>query len=250
MPTPALATDALIDDLNRVRRAGRLLENEMRIARIKKDIEPYKSNRVAEYWLYLASLYCLMGNVEETIDAGAKGLKLTSDPDLRLHHVRTLINLGKFSLARDLISGIPDYYFLESDYSRCYCLFQAADFYRFSCLAKEHSKVGAMLPMIHLSDSVYKILERQDVRPNELLRMIDLAGDLLRDKGLISSRHVQIFSYPGDGTITVNLPVSAEPVQVADLDWEYAERLFTRLPNAPATIIHVGFSCAPEGRNG
>jgi len=245
MPTPALATDSLIEDLNNLRECGRLLTNDLHIAKLRKRIEAYKHNNVVEYWLYLASLYSLTGDVEQAVKAGQSALRLTSDFRYHLHHVRTLMHLGRYQLARELIAIPPDQYFLEPDDNECYVLFQVIDFCRFSRLAQQHPMIETMRPMIYLSDATHKILERQKVQEQELLKMVDLAGDLLRDRGLISSYDLQIFPYPKDGTITINLPVSTTPSDVADLDWEYAERLFTLMPDAPATVVHVGFSSAP-----
>ncbi|PTR14718.1 hypothetical protein C8R31_10575 [Nitrosospira sp. Nsp2] len=245
MPIPALATDDLINDLNAIRKKGHLLMENLLVARLRKRIDAYKNIDIVEYWLYLSSLYCLTGDVENTIYAGATGLKLTTEPHWHLHHVKTLLKLGKFSLARELMDEVPDYHFLESDPYECYCLFQALDFQRFNRLA--HEKAEIMLsPAVRLSEAIQNILARNEVQEQQLLGMIDLAGDLLRERKLIAASTSEIHPYLSDGTITVNLPIVATPSEVADLDWEYAERLFSMMPDAPATIVHVGFSSVPK----
>jgi hypothetical protein len=246
MPILALATDALVEDFNNLRSQGRLLTNELQIARLKQRIEVTKSENWIEYWLYSGSLFCLMGDVEKTIHAGRTALNLTSDYRYHLYHMRTLMHLGKFGLARDVISNVPDHYFLEPDDDECYCLLQTMEFSRFLRIARERPEDE---PMIYLSEAVCRILEHQKVEEDDVRSMVDLAGELLRDKGFISSSDIEILPYPSDETIAVNLPVAADPTDVADLDWEYAERLFTTLPNAPATVVHVGFSCAREIEN-
>jgi hypothetical protein len=245
MPIPALDTDVLIDDLNALRKLGRLITDSLTIARFKKRIDAYRQHDIVAYWLYLSSLFCLTGDVQNTLHAGNTGLKLTANSHWHLHHAKTLVKLGKFTLARELISRVPDYYFLESDPNECYCLFQVLDFQQFSRLANEKAEI-MLAPSVRLSEATRKILERNKVQEQQLLGMLDLAGDLLRERKLIAISSTEIHPYLSDDTVTVNLPIVATPGEVADLEWEYAIRLFTTMPNAPATTVHVGFYSVPE----
>lgn len=95
-----------------------------------------------------------------------------------------------------------------------------------------------------ITQASHEILAAHNISEKTVREMLDIVGEMLRERGLLRKHNFTITSHPEDGAIMIMQPLSAPATLVAEMDWEYAERLFVKIPDAPATVALVGFSMA------
>lgn len=94
---------------------------------------------------------------------------------------------------------------------------------------------------IEIAGDALRVFDAHGVSSTDVIPMLDLAGELLRERGLLTTGGPSFFVYSLDKTMTIHLPVKQRPEVLAELEWEYSARLFATLPDSPHSFVHVGF---------
>lgn len=230
MAVPQLNDGSVVEALNMLRREGRVLRNELAAAKLRRELNAVLNSDASAYYVYMGSLHCLKGDLDLMHGSIENSLKLSSSVQLLAYNVQTLLVAGVFSEAACLFSRISDDDVVANELAT-QCSLAVLDFER-GAMTDYHAEV---------SKACLVALSKRGLTGQDILPMLDLAGDVLRKRGLIRSCDLRFYPYENDGTLTIHLPVKASSLEVAELEWEYSGRLFSELPSAQSSFVHVGF---------
>ena len=239
MATPKPDTEGLLNEINSLVAQGKIISPDgFVIQRLRQRVKAQKEKSYAWFHALNAALSCLTGDLESMHDSGRIALSLESRDTVALNHVTTLGNAGLFSAARELFLDI-DAQFLKGNFKLLESGIECFSFERFVSLAEE---MGATTQESYVTISkAHQVLDKSGVSEEEVTRMLDIAGAVLREHGFLASGVAEVYPYPSHGTVTISLPVSISAEEVAELEWEFCQRLFSEYPDAPVHIAQVGF---------
>ncbi|HSH72821.1 MAG TPA: hypothetical protein VK974_07165 [Methylophilaceae bacterium] len=238
MLNPLPDTDSLLQELNGIRLTGVILTYELKIRKLKKAIDALKDD-IAEYHMFLASLYCLTGETEKMKYHGNISMQHANAGQIIYHSV-TLGNSGFFSESRNLIDLLTEDNFIIDDKPDIHLINMS--------LANQAYKM--VLPIVNkykttelpLAASVHQTLQKYDIAEKTILSMLDIAGTVLRDHNLIKNSDLVIIYNDRLEVLNISIPVSLQPTEMVDIEWEFMNKLFTQMPEAPVQNIHIGFT--------
>lgn len=246
MAFPLPDIGGLVDDLNALRKRGVVLTNEFRIKGLKKRIAVLRARNPGAAACFQASLWSLTGNVEEVLSSVDSWVRCNGVAGKEvINHVTSLCAAGMFSHARELFEKI-DEQTLSDDYDLLVRGWQCLSAGKVVRLAATRDYANRNRVM-NLS-VVHDIFERAGVDEPAVTRMLDLAGSVLHTHGLLHCLEPRITPYRSHGTVTISLPVMVDAHDVAELEWEFCNRLFSEYPDAPVHVAHVGF-CVGDVRD-
>lgn len=87
------------------------------------------------------------------------------------------------------------------------------------------------------------ILSELKITEEQVLGMMDLAGEMMRGKNVFLANDITLSTYPKHMFMTISLPVQLPPSEVAALEWDYLGRVIEAFPNVPFSSFSIGFSC-------
>lgn len=247
MAVPKLDTEQLAKTFNQVRMTGQLLTEELTIRRLKAQIA--KLDDTASYHSYMGSLLCLQGDFKSARDHAWEVIN-KYDPS-NLNSVVTLLASGFFSEARNIF----DYYQSKELHlevgndpkiSKLAYSTLSLGFIRDILIKHTTNKIEQTL---EFTEDVLKILKNNSISENTLLEMLDFAGETLRSHNMFVPRQLRVIPNPSNNTINVSIPLLITPKELVEMEWEFLHSLHTKMPEAPSSTIHVGFTCAPP-KNG
>ncbi len=250
MPVAQLDIESTLYDLNQLRLGGVLLTNQEEISRLERNIvamkafrngQPPSMERVAQYYITLASLRCLTGDFDLVVTLGEEGLKLTRQPQVIINHVVSLAVAGFFSKARKLLDRLSGDELLDMDPNQN-ILAIMANCQLYGIEEGVMNSLAERFPHnVKSMGEAKKILAALDISEEQVLAMMDLAGALTRNKGIFFPNDAQLHTYPSDKFMTISLPVKLSPREVAELEWEYIGQAIEMFPDMPFSSISIGF---------
>lgn len=125
-----------------------------------------------------------MGNFEQVIELGNKGLKLIKDPQLIIYHANTLVVAGFFSKAREFLDILQDSELVDLNPginvlgTVINCQSYGRKGTDMDSLAERFPSSGQSIIEANMILSELKITEEQ------ILGMMDLAGEMMRRKNV------------------------------------------------------------------
>lgn len=252
MPVAKLDTETIFKDLNQLRRGGELLTNQDEITRLERSIEALKAGKngqsasmeeVARYYVTLASLRCLTGDFEEVLVLGEKAVRLTNDTRVIANHVVSLAVAGYFSKARALFDTLHDYELVDFDNKQNIAKL-IIDCQSYGIEGSIVDSLREIFPSeIKSIHEAHQILSELNITEQQVLDMMDLAGEMMRNKNVFLTQDAKLSTYPNDKFMTINLPVNLPPDEVAKLEWEYLGEAIKNFPDVPFSSVSIGFSC-------
>lgn len=244
MAIPQPDIELLIEEFNTLRCQGRIITNQFRILGLQKKVNAVRNSdpNMAKAWQ--ASLWCLIGDHEAMLKEGEAVLRVDPDGIAALHYSVTLACTGLFSKSRELYNQL-DAELLTSDIELWVRGFVGFSFSRLALLADVMGIGDSEAAMIAIN--AQKVLEQGGVSESEVSQMLDIAGVVLREHGLLVSDSPQIQPYLSHGSLNISLPVKLSAEEVAELEWEFCLKLFAEMPDAPAHVVQVGFCVGGDG---
>lgn len=248
MSQPQPISDSLIAEFNTLRSDGRVLDMNIKTAQIKKRIEALSKSDPRAYKAILSAFYGLTGKWDDMQSQGLAAVRAYGDDIIRLFYTTTLLNTGFFSKAAETLARVdwtsPDQASMKFDYADTCCLFGHMLAYTDVC-NRSNISIPEQVNM-QMVQAAHDILSANNIEESTVTSMLDIAGEMLRERGMLRHIDATATPYPSDGTVTILQPIKATAAQVAEMDWEYGMRLFQRMPDAPATVVHIGFKMAQE----
>jgi hypothetical protein len=254
MALPKPDDETLVADFNGITTAGRILQDEVLIQKLKRSIRAHQDDYVV-FNLYMASLYCLTGDYQSMKKHGDMAI-VAADPYQLAYHATTLTNAGFFTEARSVTDKIDLQYIVqnsskeefeegETSSANTYYLMVAA-------LTTQSHHILASLntdtPNYLVQDAILAsdILRSKNIEEQDILSMLDVAGQVMRDHGLTRSNFMFVHTIPAHRAIKISIPINLPPSEMAELEWEFSNKLFELLPDAPYETIIIGFCCSQE----
>jgi hypothetical protein len=246
MSLPESRSHLAIESLNRLREEGKIRELDLQMAALKREILSFKISDPKSYLLTISAFYGLIGNWAEMNQHGKIAVRSYLDDEVRVFVATTLLNTGFITESAAILSEADwrSVEFAERKFTLGALTFQCAkilDYTEFCAKAKLGQQGRVDMGIIR---DVKIILDDENIQELTVTAMLDIAGDLLRDRKLLREKDIEIYPYINDKTITILQPLDLPAEEVAELDWEYGMRLFERMPEAPVTVVQIGFSQA------
>ena len=250
-PLPATIAIAVADELTRLVTTAHVFadKNDLRVRRLASEIDKLIKVDAKVGHLAKACLFQLYGDAESMRYHVSCAAKLWSDSAVDSVFGRCLTNLGFFSEAQVACSlaAEPRRGSFTTNIATClYCgavvaMGRLTDQARIMGFDTAIAEVG-------IAGEVRAILERVGIEDEEIGRILDVAGELMREQGLFyQDVGPQIFCVDdadlGGGCVYYTFALSATPERVTELQFELACRLVDRFPVLPAAFS-VGFRCA------
>lgn len=246
MSLPETKYNAAIEMLNSYRSEGKIRELDIPMASLKRDIESLKLSDNKAYQMAISAYYGLIGNWSEMRRYGETSVRSYLDDEVKVFYATTLLNTGFITDSAAIISNLDwkSVDFSDRKLSLGALSLQCAKILDYTEFCKR-AKLKQQNPVdIDIISEVKKILDDCNIQEETITAMLDIAGDLLREKKLLRGTDFEVHPYTYDNTITILQPLDLSADEVAELDWEYGMRLFERMPNAPVTVVQIGFSQA------
>lgn len=241
MTLAAIDTTGLTNELNELLLTGRFQTNLFLFLKLERRVSALKQVDYLAYWANCSALNGIFGKIDEALYAARNAIKIagTTPNFLLLSHLCvTLEKIGQYEEIGTIVDQLPDSFF-EYDEDRMLFMFFSGRFSRFESLIGnlkvENRKV------MEIGASAAKILKTMSVDERDVRAMFDLAGNFLAEKQLITIGTSKVAASLTDNTLSFIMNLAVTPTEAAELEWEYAERLFSKHPNAPANVVHVGF---------
>lgn len=242
MAVPKLDTEHLTLELNKYRRTGELLTNAFVIRKLTNIIE--KVGDDAAYHSYMSSLLCLQGDFSSARNHALEVVK-NYDFSYRANSVVTLLASGFFTEARNIYDIYQSNQLHEVVGQNDLLSNLARTTFSFGFVREilTYPDPNQMKISIELTDEILEILKSNNISEQTVLEMLDHAGTTLRSHHMFFPRGMEIVSNIQNNTINISFPLSISAKEVVKLEWEFLNELHTKMPNAPSSTIHVGFSC-------
>ena len=249
MAVPQPDIDAILEELNGVRLSGKYLHNEIAIRKLRNAIEKMKDDYNA-YHAHLASLYCITGDSKSMIYHGNLAMKNANWLQVSFH-ITTLTNAGFFTEARTALEkhitqedflSVDEGYVDESRQSYEYLVNVSIGVLSFEYLLPISKERPFQLENLVFAGN--DLLKEYNIEEKTILSMMDVAGSILRKHEILRARDTQIRLNPHNKTINISIPINLPASEMVALEWEFANELFSVMPNAPFETVHVGFCCS------
>lgn len=248
MTQPLPITNELVEELNRLYRDGLVLKADFNTEKLKRRVEGLSKIDPPMSRVLLSAYFGLIGKWDAMRSNGQAAVRMYMNDPVRIAYATTLCNTGFFAQASEMQDSVgwfdPLLNERKWELGASCALYGRIIGYKAVC-QKANLPVPEHINM-PIIQAAHDILTANNISEKTVCEMLDIAGEMLRERGFLRKYELSVSPFPEDGTITIMQPVNATSDIVAEMDWEYAERLFTKIPDAPATVVHVGFSMAGD----
>lgn len=248
MSLPKSKSHFAIEMLNRFRGEGKIRELDFEMATLKREIVSLKLTDLKSYQIIISAFYALIGNWAEMHRYGNIAARNYPDDEVKVFFATTLLNTGFITESAAILSKADwkSLDFAERKLALGALTFQFAKILDYTELCIKAKLVQPSNINMDVIRDVKIILDDMNIQETTITAMLDIAGELLRDRKLLREKDIEMYPYIHDKTITILQPLNLPADEVAELDWEYGMRLFERMPEAPVTVIQIGFSQATK----
>lgn len=241
MTLVAIDTTELTNELNELLLTGRFQTNPFLFSKLERRVGALKQADYLSYWANCSALNGIFGKIDEALYAARNAIKIagTTPNFLLLNHLCvTLEKIGQYKEIGTIVDQLPDSFF-EHDEDRMIFMFLSGRLSRFESLIGNLKVENRKI--MEIGASAAKILKAMSVDERDVRAMFDLAGNFLAEKKLMTIGTSKVSASLTDNTLSFIMSLAVTPTEAAELEWEYAERLFSQCPNAPANVVHIGF---------
>lgn len=246
MPQPQPISNDLIAELNLLRDSGRILDFDFRMGQLKKQIESLSKSDPKYHRALLSAFYGLIGNWDNMHSHGMAAVRTYRDDAVRIFYTTTLLSTGFVSEGAEIL-GQADWSSLDLSVLKLELGYTCSMYNHIIAYSDICKNANVPIPEyidMQMIQATHDILTASGISESTVNAMLDIAGEIMREHGVVMSHDIYQKPDSRDGTVTILQSIKASAEQVAEMDWEYALRLFERMPDAPATVVYVGFKVA------
>lgn len=244
---PKPKTEQILEQFNVLRLTGKVRDFDFPMAKLKREIESLQNADEVGYHQLMTAFYALTGKHNEMLKHGNTCINRYGDEESVIFAATSYTTAGLFAEARTAINQVewdqPTEISQKTSLSQMlFMVKRVMDWNNTLSRANLHDASGNQeLPVYQRAQY---FLEKTGISEQLISRMLDLAGELLHEKGLLNIYAPIINPDVSHEAITIQLPIGIPADEVANLEWEYALRLFDRHPEWPTKQVFIGFSTA------
>lgn len=238
-------TNDLLEQLNAIRMQGTVVApTDFNMVILKREIESIKHVREDDYHQLMTAYCALTGKHEEMKRHCNICLNKFQDEESVLFAAASYCTAGFFSESVCALSRlnftIPTE--IESKSGLSGGMFQVRMIEQFTnTLAMANLLTEEVRRTFAVTHAAWEILSKRNISQSDVDSMLDLAWKVMREHHLLVVLNISFMPDLSDDTVTIMIPIAQPAAAVAKLDWEYTERLFAELPDAPTQSVFVGF---------
>ncbi|BBE51154.1 hypothetical protein OYT1_ch1607 [Ferriphaselus amnicola] len=237
-------TNDLLEQMNAIRKRGMVVPLDFSMMRIKREIESIKHADEVDYHQLMSAFYALTGKHDEMNRFCLICMNKYQDEESILFAAASYSTAGFYTEAVQALSRLdfkcPSSVDSKSELAEG--LFQVKMFEMFTHTL---SVANVLTEHINRTFAVFhtagEILSRRNISQASVDAMLDLAWKVMRDHHILVVRNTSVLPAESDDTLTIMIPIALPAATVAKMDWEYTERLFAELPDAPTQSVFIGF---------
>jgi tetratricopeptide (TPR) repeat protein len=248
---PQTITNDLVDSLNEIRGEGRYLDpNSFRWRGLKRQAEQLLDADPAIGWETSGMVYSLAGEIEEADACFRRAYRLRPRAKVQVNWLSTMASLGCISAAHDIYKkiGPPPHDEFVNSYTTALNMgaFQMVDANFTAAKQKE-------IPLpedgsVELAAECSEILQRAGLTDDVVARHLDVAGIVLREKGIFQVRQPAIYASDEEGGftgITMVIHIAYDPAEIFALN-KYLARKERELNFEKVPLFDVLFASHDE----